>query len=86
MTLPLDHTYDIDLGVSSSESEIPLLQEWDGRLTSNEKDVSHPFMTMIFISMTMVGWADVPDRYQGDFRRRRAVDISSFKWRLAKPS
>ena len=27
----------------------------------------------------MVRWADVPDSDRGDFRRRRAVDISSFK-------
>ena len=40
----------------------------------NEKDVSHPFMTMILTCVTMMGWADVPD---SDFRRRRAIDISS---------
>ena len=82
MTLPFDHTHDLDLGVeiSRSESEITLTQEWGGRLTMNEKDVSHPFMTMILTSLTMVGWADVPDSDWGDFRRRRAVvDISSFK-------
>ena len=80
MTLPLyDHTHDLDLGVeiSRSESEIALSQEWDGRLTWNKKDVSHPFMTMILTSVTMVGWEDVPDSDWGDFRRRRAVDISS---------
>ena len=44
----------------------------------NEKYASHPFMTMILTSVTMVGWADVPDSDRGDFRRRRAVDISSF--------
>ena len=27
--------------------------------------------------VTMVGWEDVPHSDQGDFRRRRAVDISS---------
>ena len=80
MTLPFDHTHDLDLGVviSRSESEIALSQEWDGRLTWNEKDVSHPFMTMIFINLTMVGWADVPDSDWGDFKRWRALDISSF--------
>ena len=63
MTLLFDHTYDLDLrvGISKSESEIALSQDWDGRLTWNEKDVSHPFMTMILTSLTMVGWADVPD-------------------------
>ena len=34
-------------------------------------------MTMILTSVTMVGWADVPDSDWGYFRRRRAVDISS---------
>ena len=60
MTLPFDHTHDLDLGVeiSRSESEIALSQEWDGRLTWNEKDVSHPFMTMILTSVTMVGGCD----------------------------
>ena len=79
MTLPFDHTRDLDLGVeiSRSESEIASSQEWDVRLTWNEKDVSHRFMTMILTSMTMVRWADVPDSDWGDFRRRRAVDIRS---------
>ena len=40
--LALDHIHDLDLGVSRSESEIALSQEWGGRLTINEKDVSHP--------------------------------------------
>ena len=82
MTLPFDHTHGLDFGVeiSRSESEITLSQEWDGRLTWNEKDVSHPFMTMILTSVTMEGWADVPDSDWGDFRRRRAVDISSFSF------
>ena len=80
MTLPFDHTHDLDLGVaiSRSESEIALSQELDGRLTWNEKNVSDPFMTMILTSVTMVGWEDVPDSDWGDFRRRRAVDISSW--------
>ena len=80
MTLPFDPTHDLDLGVeiSRSESEIALSQEWDGWMTWNEMDVNHPFMTMMLTSVTMVGWADVPDNGWGDFRRRRAVDISSF--------
>ena len=61
MNLPFDHTHGLDLGVSRSESEIAWSQEWDGRLTWNEKDVSHPFMTMILTSVTMVGWMDSPD-------------------------
>ena len=80
MTLPFDHTHDLDLGIeiSRSESEIALSQEWDGWLTSNEKGVSYPFMTMIFTSVTMVGWADVLDSAWGHFRRGRAINISSF--------
>ena len=78
MTLLFDHTHDLDLGVSRSESEIALSQEWGGRFTWNEKDWSHPFITMILTSVTMVGWGDVPDSGRGDFRRWRAVDISSF--------
>ena len=35
-------------------------------------------MTMILTSVTKVGWADVQDSDWGDFRRRRAVDISIF--------
>ena len=82
MTLPFDHTHDLNLVVSKSESEIALSREWGGRLTmieKDEKDVSHPFMTMILTCVTMVGWADVPDNDRGDFRRR-AVDISSSPW------
>ena len=78
MTLYFDHKHDLDLGVSRSESEITLSQEWDGRLTWNEKDVSHPFTAMILTCVTMVMWADVPDNDLSDFRRRRAVDISSY--------
>ena len=83
-TLPFDHTHDLDLGVeiSRSESEIALSQEWDGWLTWNETDVSHPFMTMILTGVTMVGWVDEPDSDWGDFRRRRAVYIPSFFFAL----
>ena len=84
MTLPFDHTHDLDLGVSRSESEIALSQEWGSLLTMNEKDASYPFMTMILTCVTMVGWADVPDSDRGDFRRRRAVNISSFITSLDK--
>ena len=77
MTFHFDHTHDLDLWVSMSESQIALSQEWDGRLTWNKKDVGHPFMNMILNSVSVVGWPDVPDSDRGDFRRRRAVDISS---------
>ena len=78
----------LTLGVSRSESEIALSQEWGGWLTCIEKDASHPFKTMILTSVTMLGSADVPYSDRGDFRRRRAVDISSsthtelLLWRL----
>ena len=36
--------------ISRSKSEIALSQEWYGRLTWNEKYVSHPFMTMMLTS------------------------------------
>ena len=41
MTLSIDHTHDLDpvVEISKSESEIALSQEWDGRLTWNEKYV-----------------------------------------------
>ena len=77
MTLPFHHTHDLDLGVSTSEFEIALSQEWDSRLTWNEEDASHPFMTIILTSEIMVVWADVLDNDQGDFRHQHAVDISS---------
>ena len=40
-------------------------------------------MTLILTSVTMVGWADVPDNDWGDFKRRRAVVISSLKVGMA---
>ena len=76
--LPFDHTYDLDLWLSRSESKLTLSREWDGRLTWNAKGASHPFMSKISTNVTMVGWAHVPDRDRGDFRHRRALDISSW--------
>ena len=80
MTMPFDHTRYLVVRVSRSESEIALSKEWGGRLTINEKDVSHPSMTMILTCVTMARWAVVPDSDWGDFRRRRAVDITSLWW------
>ena len=77
MTLPFDYIHDLAFRVSRSGSEIALSHEWNVRLTWNKKDVSHSFMTMILISVIMVGGRIVPDSDQGDLRRRRAVDISS---------
>ena len=87
VALAFDLTHDLDLGCfkvklrSSSFSGIvglvdvkwkrsELLWYWADCMTC-------PFMTMILTSVTMVGWADVPDSDWGDFIRRRAVDISS---------
>ena len=79
MTLPFDHTRDLDFGVSRSESEMALSQEWGSRLTWNDKDVSHPCMAMILTGVIIVGWADVPDSGRDDFRRRRAIYISNYR-------
>ena len=67
MTLPSDHTYDLDLEVSRPKFET-------GR---NEKYVSYPFMTMALTCVTMVRWVDVPDSARGDFRCDLAVNIFS---------
>ena len=77
MTLPFDHTHDLDLGVSRSESEIALSQEWGCWLTMNEKDVSHPWYWLVW-----PWWGGRMYRIVtgSDFRRRRAVDISSLHW------
>ena len=55
-----------------------LISGWDGWLTWNKKDVSHPLMTMILTSVTVVGWVDVLDIVLGDLRRWCAIDINSF--------
>ena len=79
MTLPFDHTHDIDLEVSTSEYEIAsgmgwlVDMEWKGYESSiHDHDIDY--------CVTMVGWVGVPDNDRSDFRRRRAVDIhvSSF--------
>ena len=54
--------HDLDLAVSRSMFEIALFEEWEGWLTWNERNVS----------------PDVPDSGWGDFRRRRAIGISSY--------
>ena len=40
VTFNSDLTHDLDLELSTSNFEIAVSQEWDGRLTWNEKDVS----------------------------------------------
>ena len=77
MTLPFDHTMTLTFMFQGQESEIALSEEWDRQLTWNEKDASHPFMTMILTNVTMVGCADVLNSDWGDFRHWHAIDISS---------
>ena len=78
MTLPFDHTDDLDLDLEVSEFEVALSQEWHGRLTWNEECESSIHDHDIDFSVTMVGWMDVPDSNWGDFRRRHATYISSY--------
>ena len=40
MTLNLDLTHDLDLEFSMSNLKIDVSQEWEGRLTWNEKDMN----------------------------------------------
>ena len=77
MTFPFVHIHDLDLDVSTSEFEINLFQEWDGRLTWNERDVSRLLVTMTLTFVWPWWWVDVSDSDWGDFRRQRAVDIFS---------
>ena len=56
-------------------------QEWDSRLTWNEKDVAsiHDQCGLVTsVAIYMVGWADLPDSDRGDFTRRYVVDMSSY--------
>ena len=86
VNLTFDLTHDLDLGFfkvkfwnSSISGIVGLIDvKWKGsELIWILRILSHPFMTMILTSVTMVGWADVPDSDRGDFRRQHAVDISS---------
>ena len=81
VTLTFHLTYDLDLVVSRSKFETALFEKWGGWLTWNERDVSRSFMTIhdCDLWVTMVGWVDVPYSDWGDFKRRRAIDISSFQ-------
>ena len=40
VTFNFDLTYDLDLEISMSNFEIAVSQEWEGRLTLNERDMS----------------------------------------------
>ena len=73
VTLTFHLTYDLDLVVSRSKFEIALYEderEWKGC-----ESIIHDHDCDLWV--TMVGWVDVPYSDWGDFRRRRAVDISS---------
>ena len=43
--------------------------DWHGRCESSIHDHD------IALWVTMVGWVDVPDNDQGDFRRQCAIDV-----------
>ena len=78
VTLTLRLTYDLDLIVSRSKFEIALFEEW-GLIDMEWKgceSIIHDHDCDLWV--TMVGWVDVPYSDWGDFRRRRAIDISSF--------
>ena len=54
-----------------------LLEEWGGGADWHGKvceSIIHDYKYDLWV--TMVGWMDVPYSDWGDFRRRRAVDIS----------
>ena len=84
--LTFDPTHDLDLVVSRSKFEIALFGEGGGggggggELIAMEwkgcESIIHNHDRDLWVSM--VGWVDVPFIDWGDFRRRRAVDISSF--------
>ena len=75
--LAFDHTCDLDLGVSRSEAEIAFVSGM-GQPIDIERKGCHQSMTRILTSVTTAGWADVLNSDRGDFRRQRAIDISSY--------
>ena len=77
VTFTFNLTYDLDLVVSRSRFEIALFEEW-GLIDKEQKgreSIIHDHDCDLWV--TMVRWVDVPYSDWGDFRRRRAVDISS---------
>ena len=77
VTLTFHLTYDLDLVVSRSKFEIALFEVWGliGMEWKGCESIIHDHDCDQWV--TMVGWVDVPYSDWGDFRRRRAVDISS---------
>ena len=79
MILPFDHTHDLGLEVSRSESGNSLISGMGQPIDMESKGCESSIHDHgIDLSVTMVGWADVPDSDRGDFRRWRATDIPSW--------
>ena len=85
VTFTFDLTHDLDLVVSRSKFEIDLFEEWGGGwgcvIDMDRKgceSIIHDHDCDLWV--TMVGWVDVPYSDWGDFKRRRAFDISSFDY------
>ena len=47
LALYFDHTLTLTLKFQDQSLKIAFSQKWDCQLTWNDRDVSHPFMTMI---------------------------------------
>ena len=87
VTLTFDLTHDLDLVVSRSKFKIALFEEsvcvWGGG-GEGLIDMERKGCELIIYDhdcdlwVALVGWMDVPYSDWGDFRRRRAVDISSY--------
>ena len=81
VTFTFDLTHDLDLVVSRSKFEIDLFEEWGGWgvIDMDRKgweSIIHDHDCDLWV--TMMGWVDVPYSDWGDFKRRRAIDISSY--------
>ena len=79
------HTHDFDLVVSWSKFEINLIGGWGGVIDMERKgweSIIHDHDGDLWV--TMVWWVDVPYSDWGDFRCRRAVDMSSFYYFMFK--
>ena len=87
MVLPFDNTHDIGLVISRSKFEIAIFEEWGGGgggdgvggwvLIDMEQKGCEFIIHDRNLWVTMAGWVNVPYSDLGDFRCRRAVDISS---------
>ena len=78
MTLTFDHTHGLDNGISRSNFEIAVSQEWEVGLTLDKrgcKSVSHGHDSDLLV--TKVRLKDLADSDRVDFRCRCAIDSSS---------